>query len=450
MRRDLSACAGISTQREAQLGQTLRDKGTRLFSRFFSEPDAAEIIRTGGLRLQLDPILYGFPWELMCSSDLGTIDAVSHPITRALALSNDLTHSRETLFLDSPKVLFLGADPESLGTSTRANGVFAEIKSSFDQRTNAPALIRDERDFAKAGLGQYERFWYAVREYKPSIVHVVAHGRTNVDGQAKGLVFEGENERSSDTVSMELMLRALEGVQSVRILIVTACKSGPLFEECIEQVRNSQGLSQIEAVVCVAADISVQANKEFTRCLYTGLWSKLNLANAVAYARQGLLSQDELRLQWSSPMLYESSPVNPFARLIERVEALKNLPPLPGEYLEQVELAATDIEDAVEGLVRSSSQLRPTKADRTFWLSRLKIGLDALEHALKLFEGRRFTLDDQTLLHELDRQCRRSMVILNDYIGAKSHPGPERIVAASQHIEQQVCAIQDAIKAKRR
>lgn len=454
MRSQLSACANIPARREAdvtQLRQTQRDKGIQLFDHFFSAPDAQEIFKTRGLRLQLDSSLYAFPWELMRSSDLGTIDAVSHPITRALALSNDTFRPGETLFLDWPKVLFLGADPEPLATSTRAKGVLGEIMPLFNRWSNAQALIEDERTYAKAGVAQYGRFWDAVRAYEPSIVHIVAHGRT--DSQEKGLVLEGENERSSRLVAMEQLLWALEGIPSVRVLIVMACQSGPLFEACIEQVRSSPGLSQIEAVVCVASDVSVQANKEFTRCLYNYLWSSLDLASAVAYARQelrkGLMGSYDLRLQWSIPMLYETSPVNPFARLINRVESLQNLPPLPGEYLEQVELASTDIGEAVEGLARSLSRVRHTEAERTFWLTRLRIGLDALEHALKQFEARRFTLGDQTLLHELDRQCRRSMTVLYHYVEDKSSPSPERIMAASQHIEQQVNAIQDAIKVKR-
>lgn len=452
MRRQLSSCASIPVQREvevAQLEHTLRDKGTRLFNHFFSELDTKEIIQTGGLRLQLDSSLLAFPWELMRSPGQGTIDAVAHPVSRALALPNDSFHRKEVLLLDSPKILFLGADPQSLAASTRAEGVLEQIESSFPEGITATSLISDERKFAKAGLAQYERFWQAVREYEPSIVHVVAHGRPEALGKSKGLVLEGEDPRSSHTVSMELVLRALEGVESVRILIITACQSGPLFEECIEQVRHSPGLLQIEAVVCVAADISVQANFEFTRGLYRGLWSNLDLANAVAYARQALLSRDEFRLQWSSPMLYETSPVNPFARLIERVEGLKNLPPLEKEYFDLVELAAINIGESVEGLVRCSEQLRPSKTDRAFWLSKLKIGLDALENSLKMFEGRRFASDDRTLLHELERQCHRSMLVLYHYIDGNPSATIEKIAAASQRIEQQVRVVQDATRVKR-
>lgn len=447
MRSQLSACANIPVRREAdvaQLGQTQREKGTRLFDHFFSASDAQEILRTRGLQLQLDSSLYAFPWELMRSSVLGTIDAVGHPITRVLALPDDSSHPKETLFLDWPKVLFLGADPESLSTSTRAKDVLTEIKSSFEG-TNA-TLLKDERAFAKAGVAQYERFWDGVREYEPSIVHIVAHGGLNTASQEKGLMFEGNNERSSRPVAMELLLRALEGVPSVRILIVMACQSGPLFEECIEQVRISPGLSQIEAVVCVASDVSTQANKEFTRCLYKYLWSKLDLATAVAYARQGLLSHDELRLQWSIPMLYETSPVNPFARLIERAEGLKDPPPpLTSEYLELVAQAATAIGEAAEWLDRCSSQLRPSKIDRTFWLSKLKTGLDKLEHALKMFEGRRYAADDRTLLHELERQCRRSMLVLYHHIDGNPSATIEKLMAASERITQQVRDIQEAL-----
>ena len=208
-----------------------------------------------------------------------------------------------------PRVLFaVGArqDDEVI----RPGAMFAGLLRAFDS-----SMVRTAAEASLQQLGE------VCAEFRPDIVHLVAHGGLNEDGH--GVV---RLAGSIEGVGADALLPALTAGGPVRAILLSVCHSGVAVGPASLAAELVAG--GIPLVSAMSGEVSVQACRLYTRRFVYAASSGLPAAKAVAQGRRAALLAmpgPGEHLDWAMPTLFASRLVKPDFKLIDPAESRKVL-----------------------------------------------------------------------------------------------------------------------------
>lgn len=167
----------------------------------------------------------------------------------------------------------------------------------------------------------------------------------------------------------------------------------------------------------MASDISAEAAIKFTEHFYEALWLGSDVAHAIAASRHAIRSQKSkpISLQWSIPMLYESSSLNPYQQLSREVHSAIDVNPLELEHFEVVQKEAREIKSELDRYVNLKRQVRPAPAQIRFSHEKLRTTIEKYELAMEDI-NRRFPPADETLLHAIRVKSSTALTKVFDFL----------------------------------
>lgn len=398
-----------------QYRKHLKEAGEKLHNTFLSQVNLDRSrernISLGQFNLSIDPVLWGFSWELLHDSKL-FLEGMDKPIVRWVDGYSD---PQNVVYLTQPQILFLGADP--IDHATRAPEQWEKIISTIPNYIDAEKILKKHDIGDKEKTTQWDSFTRKFIAHPPDILHIVSHGKINDDGNLEGFIFEGITRNTEITVGGEELVDLLVKAKRVKLLIIVACQSGRLFEEYPQLIHKLFSQTDLKSVIVMASDISAEAAIKFTEHFYETLWLGSNVANAVAAARHAIRSQKSkpISLQWSIPMLYESSSLNPYQQLSKVVHATIDVNPLELENLEVVQKEAREIHRELDRLMNLKQQVRPAPARIRFSYEKLQSIIEKYELAMEDINCR-FPPADETLLHAIRVKSSIALAKIFDFL----------------------------------
>jgi CHAT domain len=278
------------TARVAGLGGTpLKDHDLLLYGRLLFtsvlapvwntvvEASQGELIELA-LRLPSDPPLQTVLWELLHdgSDFLVTHKVVDVAITRRLpgpaTTPDPITAPARVLFAIGADLSDPAVQPgaEFLGLMRELERSGFRIASYIVERANAARLID------------------AVKEFKPDVVHFIAHGKLNSAG-VPGLMMRPEQDgpdKPAQHITADTLYACVSaGEKMPPIVVLAACESGAV--SAVHGMPLAEGLVRkgVPVVIAMAGKVTDQACRLFTRTFGTALAGGGSLLKAAADAR---------------------------------------------------------------------------------------------------------------------------------------------------------------------
>jgi hypothetical protein len=391
------------------------DFGKQLNNAFFNsikgEWDKIIADNKGDFIFDVDPFFWKLPFELLYQIDSqgngDYIDTSSTAVIRRIKGNNDVAKPN---FLDNPTIYFVDANP--IGHPTEAEEQFNILQSQIPHQLKGKVLIRNKPS-AGSNNSQWERISSDLLRFTPSILHIVAHGK-----EADGIEIEGVTRDSDpDVLDYKSLVEHLIQIKSVKLLVIAACSSNSLFTEKPELINKLISDTEINAIVVMATDIGVKAIIKFTKYFYMALWYGMDVAKAIAYARSMFRNQEKksISLQWSIPMCYQNSPVNPFYNYLVETANSPTAQHFPFFVLENALRHAQTMNETVINLLELSEQLTPSNCKLAFFKSDLKNATkyyeEELSHLNQIYEPR-----DEMLVDLIRKTSSTALPIINHCI----------------------------------
>jgi len=285
----------------------VRTYGRWLFESLLS-PAWPTIRRYRAFELALDlPLdLQHLCWEAMHD---GVAPLAGHPdllvaFTRLVDSSADPPQTLTRI----PRVLFaVGANPND--EVIRPGAMMAGLLRAFDS-----GMVRTSSEVSLEKLAEI------CRDFRPDIVHLVAHGGLDEDG--RGLVRLPD---SVEGVGADRLLPALTAGGTPLAVLLSACFSG-------QAVPGTTSLAAelvaggIPVVSAMSGEVSEQACRLFTRRFVHAVSGGLPAAKAVAQGRRAALlvpSGPGEHLDWAMPTLFVARSAEPGFQLVDPAEPRK-------------------------------------------------------------------------------------------------------------------------------
>jgi hypothetical protein len=157
-----------------------------------------------------------------------------------------------------------------------------------------------------------EQLALAVRDFKPSVVHVICHGQIREDGP--NLLFRKPNSDESDFVNATRLREVLgaelaDAAQLPRVLILNACSTAAADEATVGRPMAAKLVQLgIPVVVGMSGNVADQACRLFTRGFYGSLLDGGNIAQAAARGRRAAIAHGgydpSTQVDWALPTLF--------------------------------------------------------------------------------------------------------------------------------------------------
>jgi hypothetical protein len=215
-----------------------------------------------------------------------------------------------------------------------------------------------------------------------------------LDIEAQGyLAFEGPN-RPCEYVTARRFADCIGRMSSVRLVIITACRSGAALggETVFNGVAQRLLERHVPAVVAMQFPVEAQAASRFTEVLYRELLNNERLPTAVSRAQTQL---DREGGQWFRPVLYVRAKDNPEGRLFATTAASAASTSHPGADLHKAVNALNSIaldhlsSPEVQRAVKDSRQALDevfAQLDTLHDYKTIHDQIDALQYAFRLLE----------------------------------------------------------------
>lgn len=380
LRRAFSGVSSGDNTTLERYHEDIANFGNQFYQNIFRQIDRKfwqTILREGGrYSFDLDPKLWNKCWELLYDEDIGFLDGGgTRPIVRQIG---KVHNPSEMLFLYPPQMLFLGTDPFDRPTreSEQYDAVIRSAPPGYKK-----IIVKIGADSSHSD-SQWDEFVSCLWKNKPNILHIVAHGFGS-----QALVFNDNNSSVGGRITYSGLVNVLAEVNSVNLLILTACKSGHFFSRYPQLAQLLFDKTNLAAVVLMASEIGASAVTKFTYYFYQALWRGEDVASAIGYARNQMRLQisQNFSLQWSTPMLYERTAVNPFGKWIEEMrKTYLNDPIIQDEHVEALHEAATDLQERVDDLVAVQQQADPFQSELIFHCGEIERSVRRFSNALTL------------------------------------------------------------------
>ncbi len=178
-----------------------------------------------------------------------------------------------------------------------------------------------------AGSGTLQVLQERLQHNDPQIMHILCHGRESqvANGVRHDLLFT-HADGGIQRVSGFDLAPILSWKQSVQLVILHICHSGTLStaDRTPENVALALVRQGIPAVIAMQEEIAQDASACFVRALYRELGKGCTLHDALARARNAMMSIPQ-SLDWSMPVLYQGSGAAEvttwYTRLADRLDA---------------------------------------------------------------------------------------------------------------------------------
>ena len=207
-----------------------------------------------------------------------------------------------------PRVLFaVGATPTD--EVIRSGVMMAGLLRAFDS-----CAIRTASEVSLQDLAEI------CRDFRPDIVHLVAHG--GLDEDSRGIVRLPD---AVEGVGADRLLPALTAGGTPRAVLLSACFSG-LALPGTASLAAELVAGGIPVVSAMSGEVSEQACRLFTRRFVHAVSSGLATAKAVAQGRRAALlvaSGPGEHLDWAMPTVFAARSVEPGFRLVDPAQPRK-------------------------------------------------------------------------------------------------------------------------------
>lgn len=287
--------------------------GRRLSSRVFegqlgrSFEERRRAAEAGGrrlvlrLRLEPDPRLLAFPWEVLFGPGGRKPLAINEqtPLVRSLALPQPV--EQQPTF-GPLKVLVAEASPPGWPVLAAGEEI-RRLESCFVHDWWSSVELKILRAATVADLEK------AVETFRPQVVHFIGHGDTRTEGGEPCLVFAGQ-QGGAERVDGQRLAALLDlgspdpAARSIRLVVLNACRSGEsLAGDAFAGVAPRLVQQGVSAVVAMRYPISDAAAIACSERLYQDLAAGRSVDQAMSRARRRLYGGFD-DLSWLAPVLF--------------------------------------------------------------------------------------------------------------------------------------------------
>jgi hypothetical protein len=406
-----NAIANMETSNAFSFGkfrEKLAEEGARLYTVFHPAGslwnDSTK--SCGRYNLVVHPSLRVYPWELLWSNDCGYLDSgASSPVVRCIGA---FPHKTECTNLTSPHLLFVEADP--IHYATRASDQFDKLAAKTPEKYLG--IIHRIHSNKTPSVPQWDQLIDYLRENRPDILHIVAHG-----AGTRGVYLEGASRNEKVLIEYSGLINILTEVNSVRLLIITACESGLFFTDYSNLVWKLFNETKLGAAIVMSSDIGAEASIKFTEYFYEALWRGQDTASAMGATRNAMRAQatNGFSLQWSTPMYYESYPINPFGKLIAELQPYIEASEIPKEHIEAIKMAAQQLHKSVKSLSALNRQSSPSGIRLTFRCQEVRDAIQLLCDTIALL-NRRFEPESERWADELKEVSSHTLPMVQRFV----------------------------------
>ena len=289
--------------------------GTLLFAALFgSDWDAvfeAGAAAGGVLELALECSgaarpLHGLAWELMHDGG-GFVGIKCRPeVAIVRVVERDPNAGSSLRVIDSPpRVLF------AIGTSLRD----PEIRPGAEFMGLMRRLESEGGSIVPYVLERAAptRLTAAATRFRPDLVHVISHGRINVDREGELLLSEHDVPEPADWRTSGTLLEALRAAGPLPpIVVLSACQSGTAGGPQASTLAAEVVAGGVSTVIAMSGKVTDRACRLFTRKLGQVLVEGEPLVSAVALARRAAYldaGPPARSVDWALPAVFESADV---------------------------------------------------------------------------------------------------------------------------------------------
>lgn len=272
------------------------------------------------VKLRLDYTLTNVPWELMYNPDSRDFVALSThtPIVRYLELPQSLKPLKVSLPLRILVVIANAYDQSPLDVA----GEKERLLSALDELREAGAV---EIEFLE-GPGTFSALQRILRQKQFHVLHFIGHGEYREEAEEGFLILEDEQGKSW-FINGENLGRTLRDHFPLRLVVLNACEGAKTsITDPFAGMAAAIVGAGIPAVVAMQFDISDWGAIIFSREFYISLVDGYPLDAAVTEARKAMAAFIKNSIEWSTPVLYMTTPDGVIFDLTETVERSKLIP----------------------------------------------------------------------------------------------------------------------------
>ena len=272
-----------------------RDQVRDLWLRSRSDLESGAI---GGLRVRLSlspPPVAALPWEALYDMDRGAVFAAGASVTlvRVVSLLRYVGTARPLATRLPLRILaVIPEDPTGL---VDAEGEWARLQTSLAPLQDGGVHL--VRLGGRCGVLELRRQFEQVQ---PDVLHIVAHGRPD------GIVLWQEDE--PQLVSSGALRVALDGADSLRLLLLAACSTGHAVDSSPLASLGAQLLQTgVPAVIAMQYDVRAASAAAFGEQFYQQLVAGRcpgQVDVAVNYGRSALYVYDADTFAYGTPVLW--------------------------------------------------------------------------------------------------------------------------------------------------
>ncbi len=302
----------------------IQQAGRQLYNALFQEETRAlynasfahaqQLERGLRVKLRLDYTLTSVPWELMYNPDSRDFVALSThtPIVRYLELPQSLRPLKVSLPLRILVVIANAYDQSPLDVA----GEKERLLNALSELRQAGAV---EIEFLE-GQGTFSALQRILRQKQFHILHFIGHGEYRPEAEEGFLILEDERGKSW-LINGENLGRALRDHFPLRLVVLNACEGAKTsITDPFAGMAAAIVGAGIPAVVAMQFDISDWGAIIFSREFYISLVDGYPLDAAVTEARKAMAAYIKNSIEWSTPVLYMTTPDGVIFDLTEKLE----------------------------------------------------------------------------------------------------------------------------------
>jgi hypothetical protein len=252
-----------------------------------------------------DTEMQALPWEMMTSPDglLATCDSPRVTFARSIAPAKKFPAPQ---FTAPFRVLIV---------------VGSQLNSTLRPGAELIGLLRrpefDGSGLAMRILGEadYETFQRTVREFRPSLIHLICHGQIRDGAPPEIRLLHRVADAGGKTKTEEYPLSASRLIELMQqpdgwippVVILNACYTGTTFSPTYLSFAASLVDQGVAMAIGMAGEVADRACQAFTLRFYQALTSEEPIAAAAAQGRRAtLLKYPELEesIEWTRPTLF--------------------------------------------------------------------------------------------------------------------------------------------------
>lgn len=297
-----------------KLTEEQRKLGTELFDHLVTAKTAdrlgqslarVESLAGTGLRIRLDldaardeyVYLAALPWELLYRSE--TRDFLGRFLPTSIVRYHETHRPVEPLGVDGRlRVLLVASAPKGL----RDNDFVTEARLIKEAFADHPEV--DVRLLEKAEINHLRRL---LRDEQVHVLHFIGHGGFD-EKAGEGFLLWEQDDRQQHDVAGDLFAEYLKGIRSLRLVVLSCCKSARMPRRQGQNVASSVApaviLAGVPAVIAMQFAISDTAATLFSKAFYTALAHGDPVDAAVMEGRLAISGCKKVAGEWATPALF--------------------------------------------------------------------------------------------------------------------------------------------------